>query len=396
MNLSAAFLLVSAAGFMSLQVKAAELPQLVSTDVGGHPESVLSLMSEFYVSNMGQKAGLLKDGDGYISILDLNGHKSQRDFIPANGTLNSPTSMLYYGGDFLVADIDRVVRLDFFSKKVKAVIDFQAVGAGFINDMVVVGSNKVVVSESVLKKLFVIDLLTNSFTELHVPSDQPAFAPNGLAFEFASNFDGGTLFIAENEKHALGSAHGRVTAVRLDFNQNVLETRRSALFGNFIDGIALIAPDQVMVSDWVAFGEPGQLHILMKDPLTVQTTYTLAADGFADFSYQDSFSRIVSPDLVNGKVFFNQYLGNYESVAAGEGYRKCRANINVTACARSCSDQFCLRDCLDQTDFTCAEANFCRATCSADCGDQFCARRCGQECEAKISNARSGRGGSRP
>ena len=389
MNVSQALLLSFSLNLLAPVANAAGLPQIAVTDVGGHPESVLTLMSEVYVSNMGQEAGLLKDGDGYISVLDLNGNKASQDFIPANGTLNSPTAMLYYGGDFLVADIDRVVRIDFFSKEVKAVIDFSSVGAGFINDIVTVGSNRIVVSESVQKKLFVIDLLTNTFSELIVPQDVPVFAPNGLAFEFASNFDGGTLYVAENERHALGSDHGRVTALRLDRNQSVLSHKRSQLFGNFIDGIALIAPDQVMVSDWFAFGEPGRLHILTKETLAFSATHMLNPDGFADFSYQDLFSRVVSPDLVNGKIFINHFPGNYESPAAGESYKQCRANININACQSSCSDQFCLRDCLTLADFTCAEANFCRAECSADCGDQFCVRRCAQDCRAKVADARS-------
>ncbi|ADU96125.1 ATP/GTP-binding protein [Thermovibrio ammonificans HB-1] len=114
------------------------------------PESAQGYMGKIYISNIGNLPPDAKDGDGYITLADLNGRVVKQKFVKG---LNAPKGITFCDGKLFVADIDRVVVADPSTGKVIKVIPVE--GARFLNDTASNG-----------KSVFVSDTQTNSIYEI--------------------------------------------------------------------------------------------------------------------------------------------------------------------------------------------------------------------------------------
>ncbi|RUM88395.1 MAG: ATP/GTP-binding protein [Thermovibrio sp.] len=138
------------------------------------PESAQFYRGHLYVSNIGNLPPDKKDGDGYISLADLNGKVEKVKFIKG---LNAPKGITFYNGKLFVADIDRVVVADAKTGKILKVIEIP--GAKFLNDTCSF-RGKVYVSDTQTNVIYVID--GDTYRVGKFLQSQELQGPNGIAF----------------------------------------------------------------------------------------------------------------------------------------------------------------------------------------------------------------------
>lgn len=97
-----------------------------------NPESVVldNEISMLYVSNVNGES-TDKDGNGYISKVNLDGEIIQQKWITG---LNAPKGLVLYKCKLYVTDIDEIVEIDI---ETGAVLKFKAEGATFLNDITI-------------------------------------------------------------------------------------------------------------------------------------------------------------------------------------------------------------------------------------------------------------------
>jgi len=138
------------------------------------PESAQVFNGKLYISNIGNLPPDRKDGDGYITLADLNGKILKDRFITG---LNAPKGITFCNGKLFVADIDRVVVADPETGKVLKVINVP--GAKFLNDTAS-RSGKVYISDTQTNTIYQIDA-DNYSVKVYVKSPKLQ-GPNGIAF----------------------------------------------------------------------------------------------------------------------------------------------------------------------------------------------------------------------
>ncbi|WP_442483677.1 PEP-CTERM sorting domain-containing protein [Aeoliella sp. SH292] len=281
--------------------EALEFEFVAETNVGNKPESVIGDGTYLYASNMGAGSNpLAKDGNGYISRLTYDGTLVDQSFISHRGVLDGPTGMAILGERLFVADIDEVIGYDLNKVDPSKRINLSQFGVGFLNDLVVVSDRHLVVSETNTKKLFLIDTVADSATQI-----QLNFAishPNGLAYDA----DAEQLYVAANIQHTIGAsfANGEILKLDLDVaNGSASLVSRASNAGLFLDGISLLGDDELIYSDWVSFsGNTGVLRRLGIDGWTPLEASNLALKGFADFHWDADHRLLAAPNLVDGRV----------------------------------------------------------------------------------------------
>lgn len=116
------------------------------TDTTLHtPESVLydPANNILYVSNIGGVPPTKKDGDGFISLVSLDGKIITRKW--ATG-FDAPKGMGLAGGTLYVTDIDRLKAID--TKTGKTINTWKVAGATFLNDVAVTSDSMVYFTDS--------------------------------------------------------------------------------------------------------------------------------------------------------------------------------------------------------------------------------------------------------
>ncbi|NRA66209.1 MAG: hypothetical protein HRU19_17105 [Pseudobacteriovorax sp.] len=265
-------------------------------EVGGQPESVLVNEEFVLASNIGQ-GPLTQRGDGYVSLIGLDGKLKEKKWLPLKGdSLDSPTGMAIVKNQVYIADINRIAVFDLKSRKSLPSIDLSSTGASFLNDIVAADFPFIYVSATNIKKVFRIDITTNQYEE--VLGTGPDFkVPNGLAWYDKK------LYVAQNKVHSLptdSKPNGSVIVVDPDNRHRIVA--KSEDFGQFIDGIA-VDRSEIIVSDWNSFTNDGVLHSLSLK-LTIKASKTVKSNGFADFDLSSDGSCLVTPDLLGGRILF--------------------------------------------------------------------------------------------
>ncbi len=138
------------------------------------PESAQEFNGKLYISNIGGLPPDRKDGDGYITLADLNGKILKDKLITG---LNAPKGITFCRGKLFVADIDRVVVADPETGKVLRVINVP--GAKFLNDTASY-KGKVYVSDTQTNTIYQVDA-DNCSVKVYVKSPKLQ-GPNGIAF----------------------------------------------------------------------------------------------------------------------------------------------------------------------------------------------------------------------
>jgi hypothetical protein len=284
-----------------VQGDALEFEFVAETTVGNKPESVIGDGNYLYVSNIGASPNSrAKDGNGYITRLTYDGTLVDQSFISQRGVLDGPTGMAILGERLFVADIDEVIGYDLNKVATAKRINLSQFGVGFLNDLVAVSDRHLVVSETTSKKLFLIDTVAESASQIQL--DFTLSHPNGLAFDKGA----GLLYVAANIQHTIGAsfANGEILKLDLDIPSGSASlVSRGQNAGLFLDGIALLEDDELIYSDWVSFsGNTGVLRRLGIDGWTPLEASNLALKGFADFHWDADHRLLAAPNLIDGRV----------------------------------------------------------------------------------------------
>jgi hypothetical protein len=254
------------------------------------PESVVSSGEFLFVSNLGAKVEpSVKDGDGYIAKLEPNGVIFEEHFLSG---LHAPKGMILSGKTLYVTDIDKVLGFDTTSKQKTFELDFASTKTVFLNDIVALDDKTLAVTATDLGKIFIVWLDEKpSFTELKLKA--PVVGANGLIYDFLRK----TLYVVG---FGNGKPEGKLFKITLNKDNQVLKQIRVGKLKGFLDGIALLNPNEALVSDWGALA-PEKGRILRVDlrngkPTIVKDTLS----GPADFMLTED--KLLLPEMLKNTL----------------------------------------------------------------------------------------------
>tara|TARA_R110002050_G_scaffold1244_5_gene8801 strand:- start:99175 stop:101109 length:1935 start_codon:yes stop_codon:yes gene_type:complete len=242
------------------------------------PESVVSMLDGRVVMTEIGEFG--KNGDGQVIIINTDGTRK----VLANG-LNDPKGMDYWNGNFYIADIDKVVKVD-MTGKVTTVADTKDFPTKpvFLNDIEIDGQGNIYVSDSGDDKgdnagIYKINA-ANEVTEV-LGSHTPIVRPNGLLLDgleqlLVVDFDKGGLYRVNTQTST-------VTALNQGFGAG--------------DGIVRDTFGFLYISDW----KNGKVWQLMEPQATPQ----LIAQGMkssADITVSSDGKFLIVPDMMAGEL----------------------------------------------------------------------------------------------
>lgn len=198
------------------------------------PESVaLSADGAFlFVTNVNGEADV-KDGNGFISRIGLDGEMLQREF--ARG-LNAPKGVVLAGDTLYVADIDEVVSIDAATGEVRNRVP--APEAQFLNDIARTPDGRLLAADSGAGRIYV------------VGADG---ADVWLEHRLLQSVNG---LLPEAQRLVVTTMAGRLLAI--DY-----ETRQITVLAEDLgdaDGIAPLEGGRYLVSEW-----PGVMHVVEPD-----------------------------------------------------------------------------------------------------------------------------------
>ena len=156
--------------FLQIIIK---LEVLWELDGFSNPESVVynSQLNHLYVSNVNGGPND-KDGNGFISIVSLDGRIIQEKWITG---LNAPKGLALHGRTLYVADIDELVEINIDNGNL---IKYKVNDAKFLNDVAASDNGDVYVSDMVLNRIH--KLSNNDFSIWLETAELEN--PNGLHF----------------------------------------------------------------------------------------------------------------------------------------------------------------------------------------------------------------------
>ena len=257
------------------------------------PESVVSLGSRHFVSNMGvAMKSVEKDGDGFISEIDDGGRVVDLHAFPrTGGRLDAPKGLAIVGERIFVADIDRVVGFDVntHAQVFEAVLGGN--GPALLNDLAVEDDHSLFVSDTLRKAIYRLDLNTRAFSTI------------------ADNIPGANGIVIDQTRHTLyvvcvgaDFAGGGVFRVPLD-GKGAPQMWDSP--HGILDGVALLPNGDLLISDWVAADRPteGTLTRYTQDGKRVGAVDLPAGShGPADFSYDAATGKLWIPLMPDNRV----------------------------------------------------------------------------------------------
>lgn len=259
-----------------------------------HPESVVSDGRFLYVTNIGNKLdALAADGDGSITRLTPDGRLLDRNM--AKVPLNSPKGIALVRNVLYVADLNRLVGLDSGTGKQVFTLNFSAAGVKLLNDLAVKNDSTLFATSTDLSKVFEVTLGSRPrFAALAVPEIKGA---NGLCYDEATQ----RLYVAGSGSFAAARGEGVVGCIEWEGGQPRYRTIGTAQ--GFFDGIALLDPDHLLVSDWVSLAQP--LGELRRVTIATGATTLLLSSKFggpADFYLTKNRQVLLVPATQTGAL----------------------------------------------------------------------------------------------
>lgn len=190
------------------------------------PESVIydPYRDLLYVSNI-NGGPLIKDGNGFISKVALNGDISDLQWV---GGLNAPKGSAIWNNILYVADIDVLVEIDIENGKI--LNRYSAPNARFLNDVTVDEKGNIYISDTSFLNS-VIYIFRDGQVRVWLQNDAIA-QPNGL--------------FAEQDELIVGLGSRSLMAIKFS-DQSI---RTVATTGFAIDGVQIDGHGNYLVSDW--------------------------------------------------------------------------------------------------------------------------------------------------
>lgn len=257
--------------------------QAVDFDGFSHPESVFVYKSDVFVSNLGEKLEpMSKDNDGFITKLDTSGKVIEHKWIE---NLNAPKGMNVIGNTLYVVDIDTLKAFDVASKK--EVLSIAVQGAVFLNDIVVLDTNTLLVSDTgtgIIHKFNLKSKKYETFTKL----DSQYGGPNGLMLDSKKK----SLIVVGYDP--AGKQKGSVVSIDLKSKKITKITEPLGA----LDGVVVAKNGDLLVSDW---GENLQGVVYRIDSKGKISKLELEAMGGPADMFNDGTSLWI-PRMVDNKV----------------------------------------------------------------------------------------------
>lgn len=253
-----------------------------------HIESVATDGKYLYVADIGKElAPFAKDQDGKIIVLDSMGKTIKPSFTTEQ--LNAPKGLAIDNGVLYTNDIDRIIAFDLKTGKKRYEINFEN-ETSFLNDIAVWDKNTLYVSATDKSKLFKVDLIHKTFSEIKIDTTIPGI--NGL---FCSK-KGSKLYV--NGFGTDNKPNGILGYVNLQNNKFTLLTDKKGYY----DGIQL-HNETLYFSDWVTFEKKGILFSVPSSSGKLSVVKTLEPiSGPADFTIFNN--QIIVPGMMDGTLLF--------------------------------------------------------------------------------------------
>ena len=249
------------------------------------PESTIVNKSDLYVSNVGKELKpTLKDGDGFISKLDINGKIKELHFIDG---LDAPKGMGIIGNTLFVADINTLRGFDLQTKKEVFNVVFE--GVNFLNDITVKDSNTLFIGASDTSAIYEVNIASKSYKKL-----MDFTVTNGLFYE------DGILYAAQLGSTTQNMFDGKGKLYKIDLKDNNKLTQLGT-FEGVLDGVTKVG-NKVYVSDW---GNAKKTGIIRVYDLKTKKESVLEAElfmGAADFWIDEKSKKIFMPQMIGSKV----------------------------------------------------------------------------------------------
>lgn len=249
------------------------------------PESTIVNKSDLYVSNVGKELKpTLKDGDGFISKLDVNGKIKELHFIDG---LDAPKGMGIVGNTLFVADINTLRGFDLSTKKEVFNVVFE--GVNFLNDITVKDSNTLFIGASDTSAIYEVNISNKSYKKL-----MDFTVANGLFYE------DGILYAAQLGSTTQNMFDGKGKLYKIDLKDNNKLTQLGT-FEGVLDGVTKVG-NKVYVSDW---GNAKKTGIIRVYDLKTKKESVLEAElfmGAADFWIDEKSKKIFMPQMIGSKV----------------------------------------------------------------------------------------------
>ena len=249
------------------------------------PESTIVNKNDLYISNVGKELKpTLKDGDGFISKLDINGNIKELHFIDG---LNAPKGMGIVGNTLFVADIDTLRGFDLSTKKEVFNVVFE--GVNFLNDITVKDSNTLFIGASDTSAIYEVNISNKSYKKL-----MDFTVANGLFYE------DGILYTAQLGSTTQNMFDGKGKLYKIDLKDNNKLTQLGT-FEGVLDGVHKVG-NKVYVSDW---GNSQKSGIIRVYDLQTKKESVLEAElfmGAADFWIDEKSKKVFMPQMIGGKV----------------------------------------------------------------------------------------------
>jgi hypothetical protein len=260
------------------------------------PESIFPLDGgTLLVSNLGAEPNpTVKDGDGFISKISRQGEMIERYFIQE---LHAPKGMASNQINLFVADIDEVKVFDLGGGAFVSSFDFSSFGTAYLNDLLLIGEDRLIVSASDVNMLFEINLNTEEIKSLPLPSD--FYGPNGLTFDEQNR----QLYVVGfgKEYSVKGKMARYQTNDLMEFDSFELLDMGEGRY----DGAHWVAEKgELLFSDWAEGTDDGNLRYY--NPETgYQTPLRLERGiaGPADFYFDEESRKIWIPAMLEGIIY---------------------------------------------------------------------------------------------
>lgn len=257
----------------------------ITIDGFSSPESAIVNKSDLYVSNVGKELKpTLKDGDGFISKLDINGKINELHFIDG---LDAPKGMGIVGNTLFVADINILRGFDLSTKKEVFNIVFE--GVNFLNDITVKDLNTLFIGASDTSTIYEVNISNKSYKKL-----MDFTVVNGLFYE------DGILYAAELGSSTQNMFDGKGKLYKIDLKDNNKLTQLGT-FEGVLDGVTKVG-NRVYVSDWGNIEKSGIIRVYDLKTKKESVLETELFMGAADFWIDEKSKKIFIPQMIGNKL----------------------------------------------------------------------------------------------
>ena len=229
--------------------------------------------SILYVSNIAGQPGD-KDGNGFISKVDLNGKVVELKWIQG---LNAPKGLGRFKDKLYVADIDRVLEIGINDGKITK--SFAVDGAKFLNDITVDSIGRIFISDTGDGKILMIE--------------------NGNLSTWMENIDAPNGLLAENDKLQMLTWSGQ-TVNTIDVASKQVTMRIDSIEN--LDGIEAMNDGSYILSSW-----NGMIHYVDED-----WNNTMVLDLRADSVNSADIEYISDRNMLLVPTFFNNTVRAYQ------------------------------------------------------------------------------------